>query len=112
TSEGGDLFSEPSLSPQMCLIRDRLKQLLLSPDQDLAHRELHRIADYRNYRRYEIWKESDSGSKIPLSTWGTGSGGQLETPSYIIRAAVLTNRLKHFDKGAKLKLLVNDEAFS
>lgn len=111
-SEGGNLFSEPSLSPQMCVIRDRLQQLLLSPDQDHAHRELHRIADYRNYRRYEIWKESDSGSKVPLSTWGTGSGGQLETPSYIIRAAVLTNRLKHFDKGAKLKMLVNDEAFS
>jgi hypothetical protein len=47
-----------------------------------------------------------------LSDWGTGSGGQLETPAYIIRAAVVTNRLKHFDKGSNLKLLVNDESFA
>ena len=70
------------------------------------------MADYRNYRRYEIWKTSDSGSKVALSEWGTGSGGQLETPAYIIRAAVVTNRLKHFDKGINLKLLVNDESFA
>lgn len=71
-----------------------------------------RIADYRNYRRYEIWNESDSGGRIALSTWGTGSGGQLETPAYIVRAAIVTNRLKFFEKGPSLKLLVNDESFS
>jgi hypothetical protein len=85
---------------------------LLADDQDQALKELQRVADYRNYRRYEIWKDSDSGSRVALSEWGTGSGGQLETPAYIIRAAVVTNRLKHFDKGMNLKLLVNDESFA
>lgn len=112
TQEAGGLFDEQALSPENSSVRDKLLTLLLSDDQERAQKELQRIADYRNYRRYEIWKESDSGSKVALSEWGTGSGGQLETPAYIVRAAVVTNRLKHFDKGSNLKLLVNDESFA
>jgi hypothetical protein len=107
-----DLFGETELSPKHVEVRDRLVKLLLDQDQDRAGRELLRIADYRNYRRYEIWNDSDSGGRIALSTWGTGSGGQLETPAYIVRAAVVTNRMKLFDKGASLKLLISDESFS
>lgn len=112
SQDSGDLFSATELSPENCRVRDRLVGLLLSDDQERAQKELSRIADYRNYRRYEIWKEADSGSKVALSEWGTGSGGQLETPAYIVRAAVVTNRLKYFDKGMSLRLLVNDESFS
>lgn len=112
TQESGGLFDQEALSPENCAVRDRLLALLLSNDQERAQKELQRIADYRNYRRYEIWKESDSGSRVALSEWGTGSGGQLETPAYIVRAAVVTNRLKNFEKGANLKLLVNDESFA
>ncbi|WP_047396451.1 SbcC/MukB-like Walker B domain-containing protein [Chitinibacter sp. ZOR0017] len=107
-----DLFGETELSPKHIEVRDRLVKLLLDQDHDRAGRELLRIADYRNYRRYEIWNDSDSGGRIALSTWGTGSGGQLETPAYIVRAAVVTNRLRLFEKGASLKLLVSDESFS
>jgi chromosome segregation ATPase len=112
SQDAGDLFDNQELSPEQCQIRDRLVGLLLADDQEQALKELQRVADYRNYRRYEIWKDSDSGSRVALSEWGTGSGGQLETPAYIIRAAVVTNRLKHFDKGMNLKLLVNDESFA
>lgn len=112
SQESGDLFDSNELSPEQCKTRDRLVGFLLSDDQERALKELQRVADYRNYRRYEIWKDSDSGSRVALSEWGTGSGGQLETPAYIIRAAVVTNRLKHFDKGMNLKLLVNDESFA
>ncbi|HEY8034829.1 MAG TPA: ATP-binding protein [Methylobacter sp.] len=110
--ESGDLFDTNELSPEQCKVRDRLVGFLLSDDQERALKELQRVADYRNYRRYEIWKDSDIGSRVALSEWGTGSGGQLETPAYIVRAAVVTNRLKHFDKGMNLKLLVNDESFA
>ena len=110
--ESGDLFDTGELSDEQCKVRDRLANLLLAEDREQALKELQRVADYRNYRRYEIWKDSDSGSRVALSEWGTGSGGQLETPAYIIRAAVVTNRLKHFDKGTNLKLLVNDESFA
>lgn len=107
-----DLFGETELSPKHVEVRDRLKKLLLDPDHERAGRELLRIADYRNYRRYEIWNDSDSGGRIALSTWGTGSGGQLETPAYIVRAAVVSNRLKLFEKGANLRMLASDESFS
>jgi energy-coupling factor transporter ATP-binding protein EcfA2 len=112
SQDTSDLFGATELSVENCKVRDRLVDLLLANDQERALRELQRVADYRNYRRYEIWKESDSGSKVALSSWGTGSGGQLETPAYIVRAAVVTNRLKHFDKGINLKLMVNDESFA
>jgi DNA repair exonuclease SbcCD ATPase subunit len=112
SQESSDLFGTVSLSAENCRIRDRLVGLLLSNDQERALKELQRVADFRNYRRYEIWKESDGGSRVALSEWGTGSGGQLETPAYIVRAAVVTNRLKHFEKGMNLKMLVNDESFA
>lgn len=107
-----DLFTTDTLTVKHQEVRDRLARLLLDKDHERAERDLLRIADYRNYRRYEIWNESDSGGRIALSTWGTGSGGQLETPAYIVRAAVVTNRMKLFDKGPSLKLLVSDESFS
>lgn len=107
-----DLFGTTELSAKHVEVRDRLVKLLLDPDPERAGRELLRIADYRNYRRYEIWNQSDSGGRIALSTWGTGSGGQLETPAYIVRSAVVANRMRFFEKGASLKLLVSDESFS
>lgn len=110
--ESVDLFGETELTQKHIEVRDRLVTLLLDPDHDRAGRELLRIADYRNYRRYEIWTYPDSGDRIALSTWGTGSGGQLETPAYIVRAAVVTNRLKLFEKGASLHMLASDESFS
>lgn len=110
--ESVDLFGESELSPKHVEVRDRLVKLLLDPDHERAGRELLRISDYRNYRRYEIWNDSDSGGRIALSTWGTGSGGQLETPAYIVRAAVVTNRLKLFEKGASLRMVASDESFS
>ncbi|WP_194712663.1 ATP-binding protein [Noviherbaspirillum soli] len=110
--ETASLFGDPQLTGEQREVRDRLLGLLLSDDEEHALRELQRVADFRNYRRYEIYKESDTGSRVRLSEWGTGSGGQLETPAYIIHAAVVTNKLKHFEKGPSLRLLVNDESFS
>jgi energy-coupling factor transporter ATP-binding protein EcfA2 len=112
SGEAPDLFGEVELSSKHIEIRDRLVKLLLDDDQERATRELVRIADYRNYRRYDIFNDSDSGGRLRLSEWGTGSGGQLETPAYIVRAAVVTNRLKLFEKTPSLKLLVNDESFA
>jgi len=112
SEDSASLFGDPQLSAEQRAVRDRLVGLLLSDDEEHALRELQRVADFRNYRRYEIFKDSDTGSQVRLSEWGTGSGGQLETPAYIIHAAVVTNKLKHFEKGPSLRLLVNDESFS
>jgi len=112
SAEPLDLFGEVTLSEKHMQIRDRLVKLLLDDDHERATKELLRIADYRNYRHYDIINDTSSGGRVKLSEWGTGSGGQLETPAYIVRAAVVTNRLKLFEKAPSLKLLVNDESFA
>jgi hypothetical protein len=112
SAEPMDLFGDVALSGRHANIRDKLVKLLLDDNQERATKELMRIADYRNYRHYDIINDTSSGGRVKLSEWGTGSGGQLETPAYIVRAAVVTNRLKLFEKAPSLKLLVNDESFA
>jgi hypothetical protein len=82
--EGETLFNM-KLDEKHQRVRERLMSMLLDEDEQKALRELTRIADYRNYRRYEIYKEPEGKAPIALSQYGTGSGGQLETPAYIIR---------------------------
>ncbi len=109
--DGATLF-EAKLSPQSQAVRDELMQLLLGSDEQKSVRELERIADYRNYQRYEIFKEVEGKPPIALSEYGTGSGGQLETPAYIIRAASITSALRYAEGTNHLRMVLVDEAFS
>ena len=77
-----------------------------------ASNELERISDYRNYRQYEIYKEPQGKKPIALSRYGTGSGGQLETPAYIIRSAAITSAFRFGDGNAHCRMVLVDEAFS
>jgi uncharacterized protein YPO0396 len=109
--EESTLF-EAQLTPKSQKVRDTLMQLLLGADEHNALRELERIADYRNYHRYEIYKDVEGKPPIALSEYGTGSGGQLETPAYIIRAASITSALRYADGTNHLRMVLVDEAFS
>lgn len=109
--ESQTLFSA-ELSRKSTQVRERLLQMLLDDDEQKALRELERISDYRNYRSYEIYKEPEGKEPIALSHYGTGSGGQLETPAYIIRSAAITSAFR-FDEGNNhLRMVLVDEAFS
>lgn len=110
--EDVDLFNVSSMSERHLEIRDKLIGLLLDENQEQATKQLMRIADYRNYRQYDIFVDSVHGGRLRISQWGTASGGQSETPSYAVRAAVLANHMKIFDKGPSLKLMVSDESFA
>ncbi|OBS10980.1 ATP-binding protein [Acidihalobacter prosperus] len=103
---------DAQLSERSRGIRDRLMAMLLDEDEQRAVRELERIADYRNYRRYEIYKEVAGKAPIPLSEYGTGSGGQLETPAYIIRSAAITSAFRFAEGAVHLRMVLVDEAFS
>lgn len=108
------IFDAPQLSPEHRATAQEIKRLLLSQDQIAAERALKELADYRNYRRYDIHRIA-GGHRTPMSTWGTGSGGELETPFYVIRAAVLAHALGHFGRAANapaLRMMLSDEAFS
>ncbi len=109
--EGEGLF-ETRLSPKSTQVRERLMALLLGEDEHKSLQELERIADYRNYHRYEIYKEVEGKPPIALSEYGTGSGGQLETPAYIIRSASITSALRYAEGTSHLRMVLVDEAFS
>jgi len=109
--EGATLF-DANLSPKSLAVRDALMELLLGVDEHKSLKELERIADYRNYQRYEIYKEVEGKEPIALSEYGTGSGGQLETPAYIIRAASITSALRYSEGVNHLRMVLVDEAFS
>jgi DNA repair exonuclease SbcCD ATPase subunit len=109
--EEATLF-EARLTPKSEQVRDTLLGLLLGADEQSALHDLERIADYRNYHRYEIYKEVEGKPPIALSEYGTGSGGQLETPAYIIRSASITSALRYAEGTNHLRMVLVDEAFS
>ncbi len=108
--DGASLF-ESTLSEKAADVRDRLLALLLDGDEQQALRELERISDYRRYRRYDILKHPEGKQPIRLSEYGTGSGGQLETPAYIIRAAAVTSAFRFNEGDSHLRMVIVDEAF-
>ncbi|WP_096085665.1 ATP-binding protein [Agaribacterium haliotis] len=109
--DGNNLF-EVNLDKRATEVRDKLLSMLLDKDEQSALNELKRISDYRNYRRYEIFKEPLNKQPIPLSTYGTGSGGQLETPAYIIRSAAITSAFRFNEGRSHCRMVLVDEAFS
>lgn len=113
--ERGSIFSSPQLTDAQRATAEEIRRLLLANDQGASERALRELADYRNYRRYDIVRTSPVGT-TRLSTWGTGSGGELETPFYVVRSAVLAHALGHFGRDRRgapaLRLMLSDEAFS
>ncbi len=111
----GSIFDSVRLSDAHRETAGDIRRLLLANDQGASERALKELADYRNYRRYDIIRHSPVG-QTKLSTWGTGSGGELETPFYVIRSAVLAHALGHFGRDRRgapaLRLMLSDEAFS
>jgi uncharacterized protein YPO0396 len=113
--EQGSIFASPRLTDEQRATAEEIRRLLLANDQGASERTLRELADYRNYRRYDIVRTSPVGT-TRLSTWGTGSGGELETPFYVVRSAVLAHALGHFGRDRReapaLRLMLSDEAFS
>ncbi len=108
----GVSLNEIDLSPRSIKVRDSMMSMLLDEDEQKALRELERISDYRNYRKYEIYKKPKDKADIPLSQYGTGSGGQSETPFYIIRSAAVTSAFRFKEGNSHLRMVLVDEAFS
>ncbi|MCA6065216.1 ATP-binding protein [Thalassolituus marinus] len=109
--DGATLFTA-DLSKNAQRVRDHMMSMLLDEDEQKAMRELERISDYRNYRSYEIYKQPANKEPIALSQYGTGSGGQLETPAYIIRSAAITSAFRFNEGDTHLRVVLVDEAFS
>lgn len=109
--DGSSLF-DADLGKKSAEVRDTLLSMLLDNDEQTALRELRRISDYRHYRAYEIYKTPKGKEPIALSQYGTGSGGQLETPAYIIRSAAVTSAFRFNEGSTHCRMVLVDEAFS
>ncbi|BCS97430.1 ATPase [Desulfoluna limicola] len=107
----GELFYTDSWSEHSQEIFDRIRRLLISNDPNKSRLELKRLTDYRNYRDYDIVKYLGK-NKVSLKKYGTGSGAQLETPSYVIKSAALGSALKFDEQDQALRMVVIDESFS
>jgi hypothetical protein len=109
-----DLFTAPeggALSDDSVAALEDIQKLLLDPNCEHAQRRLKDIADYRNYRQYDIRKFSEDGREASLARMATFSGGELMTPAYLVRAAALAQAFRQFERSASLKLMMIDEAF-
>jgi energy-coupling factor transporter ATP-binding protein EcfA2 len=105
------LFGATTLSKEGQKIFDEICEKLLDDDIDRSIRDLKRISDYRNYRTYDI-KKCLPDRALSLKTYGAGSGGQMETPSYVIRSAGLASALRFGEGYSHLRTVMIDESFS
>ncbi|UPK05917.1 SbcC/MukB-like Walker B domain-containing protein [Bradyrhizobium sp. 170] len=109
-----DLFNAAEFNATERDTLQRIRALLLDErDTEQAVDELRRIADYRNYRSYDFERRRGE-DRVELSRWGTGSGGETETPVYVIRVAVMASAFKIFSqqKKAHFRSIFMDEVFS
>ncbi|GAL23772.1 chromosome segregation protein SMC-like [Vibrio variabilis] len=114
-TEDGSVLENANLSEEHQSTLKKLKQDLIDKDEPAALSHLARLADYRNYRNYDLEKllpdHEGVDVTISLSQYATGSGGQLETPSYVIRAAALSAALQFDEPGSHCRFVIIDESF-
>lgn len=96
----------------------KIQQLLLGGSEGVKEIE-ERLADYRNYFRFDVeMRDRDGRNRTTLSQrLGKGSGGEHQAPFYVAISAALaaTYRIEHAPDGALhggMALAIFDEAFS
>lgn len=105
------LFGASTLTDDSNRIYNEIRARLLDDDIERSLRDLKRITDYRNYRTYDI-KKCYPDRELSMKKYGTGSGGQMETPSYVIRSASLASALRYGEGYSHLRMVMIDESFS
>jgi len=110
----GQTIFDLDLPADLAAVRDELKELLVNGAANAAEKRLAELTDWRNYRTYDVLvTRLDINSRVKLSEWATGSGGENQTPYYVIRGAVLSSALRHGnDSRRHLSLMLLDEAFA
>lgn len=97
---------------------EALKQARISGEgfREAVHRLLELgavVTDYRNYHTYDVIAHTGDGHRMSLGESATASGGQTETPAYVIRLAAISNAFGlNEGQGRRLRSVVLDEAFS
>lgn len=74
--------------------------------------ELNEFADYRNYFTFDVKFKTDEGEKRLSATNKCSSGGEINTPFYIVMAAALNNIYSSYNPEDCIRLFIADEAFT
>lgn len=112
--ENFHMFADGALSPQDATVRDEILTLFLGAADEGGKAALMQIADYREYRTYDLLKVMDvAGQKheVSVSLQMTDSGGEKETGLFIARVATVTGGLGLREPGPHVRTVVVDELF-
>ncbi|MBD9437324.1 AAA family ATPase [Pseudoxanthomonas sp. PXM03] len=105
-------FGQDVFTPEEQAIRERIKRDLLNAHSEAGRRALERISNAANYYEYDLAFETQAGTPVLYSEWGTGSGGESGTPPYILCGMLVANACGWFKgRGPRLRVLMLDEAF-
>jgi DNA repair exonuclease SbcCD ATPase subunit len=114
TDENFNMFTEGALSAQDALVRDEILSLFLNAADEGGKAALMQIADYREYRTYDLLKVMEVAGaehEVSVSLQMTDSGGEKETGLFIARVATLTGGLGLREAGPHIHTVVVDELF-
>jgi len=112
--ENFDMFADGALDRNDIPIRDELLNLFLDAAGEGGKSALMQVADYRQYRRYDLLKVMTVAGKeheSSISLQMTDSGGEKETGLFIARVATVTGGLGLREPGPHLRTVVIDELF-
>jgi hypothetical protein len=112
--EGFNMFAEGALGAEDVTVREEILALFLAADGENGKAALMQIADYREYRVYDLVKVMDIAGKKheqSMSLQLTDSGGEKETGLFIARVATLTGGLGLREDGPHVRTVVVDELF-
>lgn len=112
--ENFDMFTEQALEKQDIPVRDEIMSLFLEAAEEGGKAALMQIADYRQYRRYDLLKVMTIAGKeheSSMSLQMTDSGGEKETGLFVARVATVTGGLGLREPGPHLRTVVIDELF-
>lgn len=112
--ENFDMFAEGALEKQDVPIRDEILALFLEAAEEGGRAALMQVADYRQYRRYDLLKVMRIAGKeheSSVSQQLTDSGGEKETGLFVARVATVTGGLGLREGGPHLRTVVIDELF-
>ena len=85
------IFDSPRLTEDHRETAHEIMRFLLSNDQIQSEKQLKELAGLSQLPPLRHHSTQRPPGETKLSTWGTGSGGELETPFYVIRSAVLAH---------------------
>lgn len=108
-----DLFTESLDSKDLAIMQGLFDKLAKIGNPSQHEKDLDKYLDYRSYFRYDIVIINKDKARIPFSkTYRKRSGGEMQTPFYVILGACFDQLIKRDEFTSSACLVAFDEAFN